>query len=341
MSKIRIGIAGAGRWGAVHAAVYHEHPDADIVGVYDVNRNAAESLAAKFGVDAVFSDLQSVLRQSRCDAVSVVTPDYLHADLIVACANEKRDVLVEKPLATTREDVQRIVDAVTRNRVRLMVDFHNRWSPPFAALKDAVDRGEIGDPYSAYYRLNDKKSVPKQMLTWAERSSVLWFLGSHSVDTLRWIFDDEIERVYSISRTGILKNDGVNVVDLYQTILEFRHGGIASMENGWITPDSHPCINDIKLNLLGTKGMFNLDLSNSQLIERYTETAADNPDVLVSHSVHGTQAGFAFASIRHFVDALVSGRDFLVSLDDAAKCACVLLAITDSAVARTPVQVSY
>ena len=80
-----------------------------------------------------------------------------------------------------------------------MVDLHNRWSPPFNSAHESVVNGELGNIYSAYMRLNDIKWVATDLLPWAAQSSILWFLGSHSLDTLRWFFNDEVKRVYSVS----------------------------------------------------------------------------------------------------------------------------------------------
>ncbi|NLY29137.1 MAG: gfo/Idh/MocA family oxidoreductase, partial [Firmicutes bacterium] len=113
------------------------------------------------------------------------------------------------------------------------------------------------------------------------------------------------------------------------------------MENGWITPNTHPCVNDIKFNITGTKGMINLDLSNNQMIERFTEDKNDRPDVLVRHFIHGKPKGFAYESIRHFVDCLVSGEEFLVSIYDAANTSLVILAIFESVATGKPVKVRY
>lgn len=343
MDKIKMAIIGAGVWGENHAAIYHEHPLVELTAICDLNITRAASVAKKYNIpaDRVFSDHKEMIKKADFDAVAIVTPDFLHADVAIDCANAKKHMLIEKPLATTRKDVEAILNAVEKNNVRIMVDFHNRWSPPFVVMKQAMDEGDIGDPYSAYFRLNDKKWVATNMLSWASKSSILWFLGSHSVDTLRWVFNDEVKKVYSVSREGILKKEGVDTVDIYQTILEFRNGGIATMENGWITPDSHPCINDIKFNIIGTKGMFNLDLSNNQLIERYTESKNDHPDLLVHHSIYGKATGFAYQSIQHFVDKLISGEEFFVSIKDAMNTTYVLLAIMESAKTGKPVEVQY
>ena len=102
----------------------------------------------------------------------------------------------------------RILKAVRANNVRAMVDLHNRWSPPFNAAKQAVDKGELGEVYSGYFRLNDVKWVATDMLSWAAKSSILWFLGSHSVDTLSWLMNSRIKRVYTVSRERSIARQG-------------------------------------------------------------------------------------------------------------------------------------
>jgi len=339
--KKKVAIVGAGVWGRTHAFLYKEHPEVELVGICDQNIEKAEKFADEFSIPLVFEDHRSMLDELDFDAVSIVTPDFAHGAIVVDCANARKDILVEKPIATTREDLIRISEAVSENNVRIMTDLHNRWSPPFAVAKQMLDDGELGSPVSAYFRLNDVLWVATDMLPWSSKSSILWFLGSHSVDTLRWFFGDEVETVYSVSSSGVLKNLGLDTTDIYQTILTFRNGCIASMENSWITPNTNHCVNDIKFNFTGSEGMVNLDLSNNQMIECFTQNESKHPDVLVNHFVHGKAKGFAYESIRHFIDCLVTGEDFLIKLDDAINTSLVVLSILESAEKRIPVKVEY
>jgi len=341
VEKLKVGIIGAGVWGKTHAFLYREHPGVDVVAICDMNKAKADSFGKEFAISNVFYDHRAMISSCELDAVAIVTPDFAHADVACDCANAGLHMLIEKPLATKADDVFRIVEAVRKNKVRVMVDLHNRWSPPFAAVKDSLVAGELGKPISAYFRLNDQMWVATDMLPWAAKSSILWFLGSHSLDTLRWLFDDEVETVYSVSSKGVLSAKGVDTEDVFQTVIRMRRGGIATMENGWITPDTSPCVNDIKFNLTGDKGMVNLDLSNSQLIEKFTETKSVRPDVLVNHFVHGKAKGFAYESIRHFIDRLISGEDFLVSLEDAANTSLAILAIMESARTGKPIAAQH
>ncbi len=341
MDKIKMAVVGAGTWGETHVGIFNEHVFAETVAICDSNLEKAKAVAEKFSIKHVYQDYNKMLEDCQMDAVSIVTPDHLHADIAVACANAKKHMLIEKPLATTVDDLRRINEAIDKNGVRAMVDLHNRWNPPFAAAYDSIIQGELGEVYSAYFRLNDIKWVATDLLPWAASSSILWFLGTHSLDTLRWLFNDEVVRVYSVSRKGVLAELGVDTVDEYLTTLEFSRGGVAHMENGWITPNGHPNINDMRCNILGTKGSIGIETSNHNLIQKFTETQTTVPDVLVRNKVHGKVKGFAYESIRAFIDRLIDGREFAGSIKDATNTSLCILAIMESAKTRTPVEVRY
>ena len=341
INKIKMGIVGAGTWGERHASIFDSHPMVEITAVCDLNAERAHAVAAKYGIRDVYSDVNEMAVKCDCDAVSIATPDHLHAKPAIAMAYAKKNILIEKPIATTREDVFEIMDAIEKNNVRVMVDFHNRWNPPFHVAKQEVDSGKIGEPYSAYYRLTDNKWVATDMLSWTAASSILWFLGSHSLDTLRWMFNSEVERVYCVSKDGIMKKLGVNTTDIYLTTLEFKNGCIAQMENSWITPNGNPCVNDIKFTLLCTEGMVNIDASSHNMIQLTTEERVIVPDTIVQQYINGVPKGFAFESIRSFVDCLIDEKPFFVSTEDAAMTSLALLAVIESAKIHMPVTVKY
>ena len=208
--KIKMGIVGAGTWGRTHAYIYREHSNAEPVAICDMNRERAQAIADEFGIKEVYTDYHEMAEKADIDAVAIVTPDFAHADIACCFADHKRHLLIEKPLATTREDAERIVEAVKRNGVRCMVDLHNRWNAPFNTCKQLIEAGKLGDPYTAYIRHSDIKWCATDLLPWAAKSSILWFLGSHSLDTLRWLFNDEVKRGEAVQREGILKAEGID-----------------------------------------------------------------------------------------------------------------------------------
>ena len=341
IKQLRMGIVGAGTWGRTHASIYAEHLFADPVAICDMNEARAREIADEFGIRKVYTDYHDMAADEEIDAVAIVTPDFAHADIACAMADAKKDILIEKPLATTKEDIARICEAVEKNGVRCMVDLHNRWNPPFNTAKQEISSGKLGKPYTAYIRHSDVKWVATDMLSWASKSSILWFLGSHSLDSLRWLVGSEAKRVYSVKKEGILKGLGLDVPDIYLTTIEFENGVVAHMENGWVTPNGNRNINDFRCSVMCTEGMISLDLSSHNLIEEVTEEKATVPDILVSNMVFDRCKGLSYESIRDFVDRLVDGKEFRVTLEDSRRTALAIIAILESAETGMPVEVEY
>lgn len=341
MKKIRMGIVGCGVWGETHASIYQEHLMADIVAICDKNEERAKEVARKYNIPEIYTDYHKMAETSDIDAVAIVTPDFLHADIAEVFADQKKHLLIEKPLATTRKDILRIEAAVKRNGVRAMVDLHNRWNAPFNVAKQKIDSGILGEPYTAYIRHSDIKWVATDMLSWSASSSILWFLGSHSLDTLRWLFQDEVKRVYCVKREGILKDMGIDTPDIFLSTIEFKNGGVAHMENGWITPNGNPNINDFWCSVLCREGMLTINASNHNMLQMVTEEKSYVPDVLVSHTIFDRCKGLAYESIRDFVDRLVDGQEFRVTLEDSRNTALAILAIMESAESGQAVEVIY
>lgn len=339
MEKLKMAIVGAGTWGEAHASIYNEHPLAQPVAICDVNKERAEAFAAKHAIGEVYTDYNDMLKHCACDAVAIVTPDFLHADIAIACANAGKHILIEKPLATTREDVFRMVEAIEKNRVRAMVDFHNRWNPAFNAAYQLVASGKYGVPTNAHFRMNDNLWVATDMLKWCAKSSILWFLGSHSLDTTNWIINDVPVEVYSVKNEGKLKSLGIDTVDTYMSTYKYSKGAVLQMENSWVTPNGNTNINDFKFYLLCTDGSLNINASSHDLLQVTDKDRMITQDILVKNYVFDKCRGFAYESIRSFVDQVVGDQEFHVTLHESANISLALLATMESANTGKPVQI--
>jgi predicted dehydrogenase len=341
MEMVKAGIIGAGTYGAVHARIFDEMKYVKTTAICDIDRGKAETLAAQYHIENVYDDLEEMLRKSDCDFVSVTTPDHLHAKAVLAAAKAKKNILVEKPFATKRKDLFAMREAIGKNGVRAMCDLHNRVSPPFSNAKTIVESGELGKVMSMYMRLNDDKKVATEMLSWSANSSVLWFLGSHTMDAIQYLCNSRPKTVYSLSRKGVLKSMGINTVDMYQTSIELENGCIAQMENGWVTPNGNTSIIDLKCMVLCDKGQININTSNSDMLQVFTEERSRTPDCIARPIVMENMAGFVSNSIRSFVDRLIDGKPFFVSVDEAVDSCIALLAVMESAEKKKVIEVDY
>jgi predicted dehydrogenase len=337
MERTGFALIGAGLFGERHAQAYSRHHAAELVAVCDLDLERARQVAARYGARRATADYRELLADPEVRAVSVALPDHLHREVAVAAALAGKDLLVEKPLATTVADAEAIVAAAEAAGVRLVVDFHNRLNPPMVAARDAIARGAIGSPRYAYARLSNTTQVPTEMLRWAGRSSALWFLASHMADLVRWLLDDEPARVYAVRRDGVLRDLGVDTADFHVATVEFRGGAVAVFEHAWILPRSHATVKDLKLEILGSAGAIHVDGSHNRTLELYTAERAAFPDLLAPPTgAHLT--GFVLDAIASFIDTVTLGAPPLATGADGVAVTRLLCAIEESATAGQPVE---
>jgi predicted dehydrogenase len=340
MKPVGFGVIGTGIvGGAWHAHVYHQMPQAKLVAVCDLNEKLAKDIAQKYDVEHVYTDYRELLKNPDIQAVSIATPDFAHREIAVAAAEAGKHILVEKPLATNVEDAEAIMDAVNKAGVKLMVDFHNRISPPFSTVKGSIENGELGDVKYIYARLSNTTFVATQMLPWAGKSSALWFLASHTFDLSQWLLADKPKRVYAVSREGVLKSKGIDTEDFHVAIIEFENGAVVTLENSWILPETEPNVFNFKLEVVGSKGSMYVNTSDHRTVEKYTQDSSNLPDILgVTFDGNSPRmSGFVLEAIARFVDAVVDDQPVLVSGEDGLMVTRVLAAIEESARSGQPV----
>lgn len=321
---------GAGLFGGWHAMAYGRHPLVDFRAVCDLSEDRAKQAAETHGAAYHTTNLDDILNDETIKAVSIATPDHAHRDVAVACAKAGKHLLVEKPLATTTKDAEAIVAAAKSAGVLLMTDFHNRANPPMVAARDAVKNGRIGTPSYVYARLSNTLAVPQDMLTWSGHSSALWFLGSHMIDAVSWIINDQPKSVYVVSRSGILNNLGIDAPDFHVATLEFESGAVGVFEHAWILPRTYNAAKDLKLEILGSEGAINIDGSHNRMMELYTpEKGAFQDMVVPPFGPHLT--GFVLDAVVHFIEAVVNGKEVLATGEDGLINTRIISAMIDAA----------
>jgi predicted dehydrogenase len=332
MGHIGVGVIGVGVFGENHCRTYADDPGAELKAICDVNEPRLAEMGEAFGVRDRYTDYHDLLARDDIDAVSIVTPDFLHPEFTIAAAEAGKHILLEKPMATTMEDCAAISDAVSAAGVTLLVDFHNRFNPPMVRVKEAIDGDELGPVQSMYVRLSDSRWVPTGMLTWGGESTVAWFLACHCVDLLQWLSGAKVERVYTVSRSRVLKEEeGLDTPDFFFSTLEFSDGSVAVVENNWILSESMLSVAHFLLEVVGSKGHMEADVLQSGTIRKFTADGAVSPDIHCAPEIHGRPMGFAIESIRHFIRVLEGAEPILPGPAEAAQVTAVVAAIHESA----------
>ncbi len=139
---LNMGLLGAGRIAGVHATAISSHPGSRLVAVSDINADAATKLAAQFGAEARTTD--AILADPKINAVLIATSTDTHSDLIERATAAGKAVLCEKPVDLSLERARACLAKVTPMGMPIMIGFNRRFDPNFAALKAALQAGEVG-----------------------------------------------------------------------------------------------------------------------------------------------------------------------------------------------------
>ncbi|GAB3035593.1 Gfo/Idh/MocA family protein [Natronobiforma cellulositropha] len=226
---VRVGLIGVGGIANHHKPAFERFPDrVQLGGVCDVDEAAAGEFAAAFDVDH-WSDYEVFLEETDVDAVDIPLPHHLHYPVAKAALEAGKHVLVEKPFATSLAECLELVELAEERDCRLMVGQMQRFYPPYRALKEAVDRGDLGAIRHARCDalVNQEDMVPPgHWLYDGSMSGGGGIIGYsvHKLDLLRYLLGD-VERVVSWEREV---NDAFDDAEDYSLgLLEFESGTVA------------------------------------------------------------------------------------------------------------------
>ncbi len=265
-------VIGLGMMGERHARVWQELPSTRLVSVYDIVSERAEEVASALGCEAAGS-LEEAVSAEGVEIVSVCTNDEGHREGCVAAAEAGKHVLVEKPLATTLEDCDAIIEACERNDVKLMTGHVCRFDPRYVKCRDAIVAGDVGEVVQVFARRNN---ITASGMRIGSRTSVAFFLGVHDIDLLQWITGKRITRVYAESSSKLLAD--IPADDTIMTVFRLEGGGVGALETCWVIPEGSPNSLDARLEVVGTAGRVAARVGGEGFEQASTERAM-RPDI--------------------------------------------------------------
>ena len=330
---IRTAILGMGIRGNLFAQGLVQNPGAALVGVSDIDARSLAIATERWQAPG-FDNFEQMLDEQKPDAVLVCTPDFAHREYVIAAARHGVHVMVEKPLATSEEDARHMLEAVQAAGVICQVAFENRWNPPIVQVKQAIERGELGDISLINGRLNDTLFVPTQMLSWAGRSTVGWFLLPHLLDLAIWLSGKKPSQVYAVANKKVLPPLGIDTYDTICTTISF-HGDMQAMfETSWVLPETLPTVFDFKLEIVGDKGAMFADMQD-QMVHQNTDRFT-YPGTLVV-DIYGQMRGFPLYMLDSFIESVKNDTEPLATIEEGYEVTRVIDAVHRSILSGQPV----
>jgi myo-inositol 2-dehydrogenase / D-chiro-inositol 1-dehydrogenase len=192
---LRMAVIGTGFIGSVHAKNIARHPGAELVAVGDANIEFAKKTAALTGAKAV-SDIAEIFNSKGIDAILIATPTDTHVDYLKRAAEAGKAIYCEKPIGLDYKEAEQAVLAVRAAGVPVMLGFNRRFDASHAAVKEAVDRGEVGKV--EIVQLTNRGPKPPPISYVKVSGGQMRDQTIHFFDLLRWLTNDEPVEVYAI-----------------------------------------------------------------------------------------------------------------------------------------------
>ncbi len=311
-TPIRFGIIGAGMVADYHRQAIRQLSDegAELTCVVHHDPSRFDAISSRFGVECVDED--DLLSNPGVDAICICTPSGQHAAQAIAAARAGTHVLVEKPMALSLADAQRMTDACADAGVSLGIVYQRRFDPVFQSVRERIENGDLGELTMAvlsmpYFRGDAYYESASWRGTWAmDGGGVLMNQGIHILDLLVWYMGDPVDIA---ARAGTLHRN-IEVEDVAAATLRFPNGAVATIA---ATTTAEPGFAH-RLEIYGTKG--GIQIEGEQILQQRSFGSAPDPspneDRSSSAGAGGDPRGIApighVRAVRDCMESIREGR---------------------------------
>ncbi|WP_138493363.1 Gfo/Idh/MocA family protein [Paenibacillus pinistramenti] len=350
-AKLKYALIGAGgNAEKKHIHGYLALEDVEAAAICDVDLSKASRMAEKYNVPNVYKDYKEMFAKERPDIVSVVTPNFLHAEITEYALSHGAHVHCEKPLSISSAEARRILEVRNRTGKRVIIGLNNRFTNEAVFLKKWIDQGSLGEIYSAKAGWIRRAGIPGRGTWFTDKArsggGVMIDLGAHYLDLALYLMGSpkasyvagstyqNFVHTTARNRNGYKGIEGgtFNVEDAAIGYVALQGGASLSFDFSWASNIEE---DRFYVELLGTKGGASLVNGTLKLFGESSDICLDitpklklNPNLQLKNE------------FRHFVDCIKDERQELIApADDGLYFAEIVDAFYESAASGAPVSV--
>jgi predicted dehydrogenase len=334
--KLRGASVGAGYFAKFQHEAWSRIPEVEIVAVCDQVEDKARALQEQFGIGSRYTRWTEMLDREKPDFVDIITPPDTHEEMCAFASRRGIHVICQKPLAPTMEEAAGIVETAQAAGVRLMVHENFRWQPWYRKIKELQIAGTIGEFTHIHVltRLGDgwgeRAYLDRQPFFRDYPRLLIYETGVHFIDTFRYLLGEVTEVHAHLRRL----NSVIRGEDAGQLFLGFESGATAIWDanryNETEAPNPRYTFGEIRVD--GAGGHLTVDSEANIRVKKLGEPAWDLDYARENRNFAGD---CVYALQRHFVDCMLSGREFESSGREYLKTLEVVFAAYASSVSRS------
>jgi predicted dehydrogenase len=238
MEKLKIGIIGTGYLGKLHAKLLKTHENADFIGIYDVNKNAAETVANEFGLTAFDNDDELI---DKCEALIIVTPTSTHYEIAKKILSKEKHVFIEKPITAEIWQAEELVELAKQKNVKIQVGHIERFNSALLALEK--------------YKLEPMFIQTDRLAQFNPRGTdvaVVLDLMIHDIDIILSLIKSKVKQI-NASGVAVVSD----TLDIANARIEFENGAVANVTASRISLKKMR-----KMRMFQRDGYYSLDFTN-------------------------------------------------------------------------------
>lgn len=325
---IKVGVVGLGKMGRLHLRNCRFVKDAKVVAVADASKRSL-MLANDMGIKKLYQDYHELLKSTDLDAVIISLPNFLHLESICATAEAGKDIFVEKPLASSVAECEKIIDVVEESGVKLMVGHNFRFIDSVQKLKTEYEKGTVGDVELALLELClngpfAPSLEPTPVQEWYFRKEKIGMgcldSGYHLIDLFQWFFGEADVLYANLGYRYHLPYEDSSIV-----ILRSKKGSTKGVLNvGWFSKAIFPRF-DFRIILHGTSGFMSTDqyTPRNLYVHAAKEAIKNIARRIVGIKIHPLTYTYFYASyfkeLQCFFESLKNGSEPPVTMESALK----------------------
>jgi predicted dehydrogenase len=337
MDKVRFCLIGAGRAGMVHAInAAFNIKNAQLVAIVDSNREVLEERGRELKVKKLFTDIDDALSDNEIDAVIVVTPTFTHRDIVVRCAEAKRHIFCEKPMAIHVSEAEDMISAANRNSVKLQIGFMRRFDSSFRKAKEIIEKGVLGEVMIIKSLGRGPGLPPPWTYNISESNGVLGEVNSHDFDSTRWLAGSEYKKVYveaSNKKTANIKKEHPDFYDNAVCTVRFENDVIGTIDGTCPVGYGY----DARTEIVMTGGLVSIGETRGEAF-----FSCDSDGVIKEAAYKSWRNRFKDAyleELKSFIESITEDKSTLVTGEDGKAAVAVVVAANRSIKDGIPVEV--
>lgn len=255
-----------------------------------------------------YTDYLQLIAENDIDFISIATESGSHAKIALDCIEKGIPVIIEKPMAMSLEDADRIIELAEKKGVKVSACHQNRFNDAVQEMRKALEAGRFGklSHGSIHVRWNRNREYYEQAPwrgTWKQDGGALMNQCIHGIDLLRWMMGDEIDEVYGVTRQQF--HDYLEAEDIGMAVVKFKNGAVATIEG---TTNVYPKNLEETLYLFGEKGTVKLGGKSTNNIDVWEFADVKEADAANRGLQEAASNVYGNGHVRLFADMIAAIR---------------------------------